>query len=125
MLPPMRQSEVLRHVIGILTQASEWQRLLEEDVERVDINDEADAVTALLNETLPSVQVPADASVEEIAAIVGRELGEAVQQLAGAFTVAFVTLAEVHDSGRQEISSADVLRELALRAEGFDDTDEE
>ncbi|NWF29085.1 hypothetical protein HW130_22985 [Streptomyces sp. PKU-EA00015] len=121
----MRQSEVLRHVIGILTQASEWQRLLEEDVERDDINDEADVVTALLNETLPSVQVPADATVEEIAAIVGRELGEAVQQLAGAFTVAFVTLAEVHDSGRQEISSADVLRELALRAEGFDDMDEE
>ncbi|MBT2365534.1 hypothetical protein J7E88_09430 [Streptomyces sp. ISL-10] len=120
----MQQSEVLRHVIGILTQACEWQRLLEEDVARDDIDKEADVVTALLNETLPSVRVPSDANAVEIAQIIGQELGDAIQQLAGAFTVAFVTLAEVHDAGRQDVTSADVLRELALRAEGFDDTDD-
>ncbi|MFJ4918748.1 hypothetical protein [Streptomyces sp. NPDC088725] len=113
----MEQSEVLKRVIGILTEAGEWQRLLEEDVERDDLDAESGIVTALLNETMPNIEIPSDATIEEIAALVGREVGGTIQQLVGAFSLAFMMLAQVHDSGHSEISSSQVLRDLALRAE--------
>ena len=36
-------------------------------------------------------------------------------QLIGAFTYVFAELAEVHDAGRTDITSEELLRELALR----------
>lgn len=50
--------------------------------------------------------------------VVGREVGGAVEQLVSAFTLAFTMLAQVHDSGQTDVSSADVLQDLALRVEG-------
>ncbi|WP_299527562.1 hypothetical protein [uncultured Streptomyces sp.] len=114
----MEQSEVLKRVIGILTEAGEIQRLLEEDVERDDVELESSVVTALLNETMPRIAIPGDATVEEMATVVGREVGGAVEQLVGAFTLAFTMLARVHDSGQTDVTSTDVLRDLALQAEG-------
>ncbi|MFB7912866.1 hypothetical protein [Streptomyces sp. NPDC056061] len=113
----MEQSEVVKRVVGILTEAGEIRRLLEENVDRDDIETDSTVVTALLNETMPRITIPEDASIEEVATIVGREVGGAVEQLVGAFTLAFAMLAQVHDSGQTDVSSADVLQDLALRAE--------
>ncbi|MFE7107620.1 hypothetical protein ACFU98_08015 [Streptomyces sp. NPDC057575] len=113
----MEQSEVVKRVVGILTEAGEIRRLLEENVDRDDLETDPSVVTVLLNETMPRITVPEDASIEEIATLVGREVGGAVEQLVGAFTLAFAMLAQVHDSGQTDVTSADVLQDLALRAE--------
>ncbi|MFD7494921.1 hypothetical protein ACFV8T_21285 [Streptomyces sp. NPDC059832] len=113
----MEQSEVVKRVVGILTEAGEIRRLLEENVDREDLDTDPSVVTVLLNETMPRISVPEDASIEEVATLVGREVGGAVEQLVGAFTLAFAMLAQVHDSGQTDVSSADVLQDLALRAE--------
>ncbi|MGW0790669.1 hypothetical protein ACWD04_21080 [Streptomyces sp. NPDC002911] len=119
----MEQSEVLKRVIGILTEAGEIQRHAEEDA-----GGGPDAggsmVTTLLNETMPHIAIPSDATVEEMAALVGREVGGAVEQLVGAFTLAFIALAQIHDSGQGDVTSADVLQDLALRAEELSSGDE-
>ncbi|MER5360680.1 hypothetical protein [Streptomyces sp. NPDC002785] len=113
----MEQSEVVKRVVGILTEAGEIRRLLEENVDRDNVETDSSVVTALLNETMPRITIPEDASIEEVAVLVGREVGGAVEQLVGAFTLAFAMLAQVHDSGQTDVSSADVLQDLALRAE--------
>ncbi|MFE9371019.1 hypothetical protein ACFYM2_14795 [Streptomyces sp. NPDC006711] len=113
----MEQSEVLKRVIGILTEAGDYRRRIEENGERGGRDTEVGIVTALLNETMPRVEIPAEATPQEMATLMAREVGGAIRQLVGAFSLAFVALAEVHDSGRQEVSSADVLQDLALRAE--------
>ncbi|MET9657764.1 hypothetical protein [Streptomyces sp. NPDC006510] len=113
----MEQSEVVKRVVGILTEAGEIRRLLEENVDRDDLDTDPSVVTVLLNETMPRITVPEDASIEEVATLVGHEVGHAVEQLVGAFTLAFAMLAQVHDSGQTDVSSADVLQDLALRAE--------
>ncbi|MEE1748061.1 MULTISPECIES: hypothetical protein [unclassified Streptomyces] len=125
----MEQSEVVKRVVGILTEAGEIRRLLEENVDREDLETDPSVVTVLLNETMPRISVPEDASIEEVATLVGREVGGAVEQLVGAFTLAFAMLAQVHDSGQTDVTSADVLQDLALRAEqigsdGPDDAEE-
>ncbi|MFC5913954.1 hypothetical protein ACFVFH_09165 [Streptomyces sp. NPDC057697] len=122
----MEQSEVVKRVVGILTEAGEIRRLLEENVDREDLETDPSVVTVLLNETMPRISVPEDASIEEVATLVGREVGGAVEQLVGAFTLAFAMLAQVHDSGQTDVTSADVLQDLALRAEqiGSDGPDE-
>lgn len=124
----VEQSEVVKRVVGILTEAGEIRRLLEEDADRDDLETDPGVVTVLLNETMPRIPIPEDASMEEIATLIGSEVGGAVEQLVGAFTLAFAMLAQVHDSGRTDLTSADVLRDLALRAEqigseGPEDTD--
>ncbi|MEV6260016.1 hypothetical protein AB0M42_04535 [Streptomyces sp. NPDC051784] len=111
----MEQSEVLKRVIGILTEAGEMQRHVEEDDGDPDAG--GNMVTTLLNETMPHIAIPANATVEEMAALVGREVGGAVEQLVGAFTLAFIALSQIHDSGQHDVTSADVLQDLALRAE--------
>ncbi|MGW2179948.1 hypothetical protein ACWCXX_17950 [Streptomyces sp. NPDC001732] len=113
----MEQSEVVKRVVGILTEAGEIRRLLEENADRDDLDTDPGVVTVLLNETMPRISIPEDASIDEVAALVGREVGAAVEQLVGAFTLAFALLAQVHDSGQTDVTSADVLQDLALRAE--------
>ncbi|ROQ73354.1 hypothetical protein EDD95_6015 [Streptomyces sp. CEV 2-1] len=115
----MEQSEVVKRVIGILTEAGEMRRLLEESPDRGDPSNDSTVVTALLNETMPRIAIPEDATIEDVVGLVGREVGGAVEQLVGAFTLAFAMLAQVHDSGQTDVSSADVLQDLALRAEQF------
>lgn len=119
----MEQSEVLKRVIGILTEAGEMQRHAEEDTGG-DPDAGENMVTTLLNETMPHIAIPSDATVEEMAALVGREVGGAVEQLVGAFTLAFIALAQIHDTGQEDVTSADVLQDLALRAEELSSGDE-
>ncbi|MEU0303162.1 hypothetical protein ABZ252_27465 [Streptomyces sp. NPDC006175] len=119
----MEQSEVLKRVIGILTEAGEMQRHAEEEMGGDPAAGE-NMVTTLLNETMPHIAIPSDATVEEMAVLVGREVGGAVEQLVGAFTLAFIALAQIHDSGQEDVTSADVLQDLALRAEELSSGDE-
>ncbi len=110
---------MVKRVVGILTEAGEMRRLLEENPDREDADTDSTVVTALLNETMPRIAIPEDATVEDVVVVVGREVGGAVEQLVGAFTLAFAMLAQIHDSGQTDVTSADVLQDLALRAEQF------
>lgn len=100
------------------------QRHAEEEDGGGDPDAGGNMVTTLLNETMPHIAIPSDATVEEMAALVGREVGGAVEQLVGAFTLAFIALAQIHDSGQGDVTSADVLQDLALRAEELSAGDE-
>ncbi|MFJ3634024.1 hypothetical protein [Streptomyces sp. NPDC090112] len=119
----MERAEVLKRVIGILTDAQHIRRAAEagefaglpEDDE--DAAGTAGVPTLLLNEMLPSIRVPADASPQQVASLVAEALGPALHTMVSGFSLAFTSLAMVHDSGRTDLSSIEVLRELALEIE--------
>ncbi|MEC3998268.1 hypothetical protein VSR01_34175 [Actinacidiphila sp. DG2A-62] len=113
----MKDSDFVRRVIGVLTEAKQMQQLLEEDPDREDIS--GDNVRALLNETMPTIALPSDATPAEIGEALSLQLGPVIERLTGAFSLIFLQLAEVHDSGRTDVSSAEVLQELALRADSL------
>ncbi|MFI8361501.1 hypothetical protein ACIGD1_15175 [Streptomyces sp. NPDC085612] len=119
----MERAEVLKRVIGILTDAQDIRRATEAG-EFADLpEDDEDAAgtagvpTLLLNEMLPSIRVPADASPQQVASLVAEALGPALHTMVSGFSLAFTSLAMVHDSGRTDLSSIEVLRELALEIE--------
>ncbi|GAA5018706.1 hypothetical protein [Kitasatospora paranensis] len=112
----MEQNEVLKRVIGILTQAGTWIHDLPA-ADDSDLDTEQGIVSDLLNDVMPVVAIPSNANAEEIASIVSEALGGRILQLTTAFAMAFWELAEVHDTGRTDLSSLDVLQALALRAE--------
>jgi hypothetical protein len=111
----MRDSEFVRRIIGILTEARQMQVLLEEDPDRQDIS--GDNVRALLNETMPTIEFPAEASPSEIGEALSIQLSPVIERLTGAFSLIFLQLADIHDSGRTDLTSADILQDLALRAD--------
>ncbi|MFH9552994.1 hypothetical protein [Streptomyces sp. NPDC017435] len=109
----MRQSEIMQRVVGILTEEIEMRRQVRE-------NPDAEAaltgaISALLAETLPEIKLPADASAQETTALITEALGPAIMTLSHCFSYAFAHLAEVHDEGRTDTSSAEVLRSLSLQ----------
>jgi hypothetical protein len=108
----MEQREIMQRVVGILTEALEMRRQARENPDGGLMQSEA--VSLLLEEMLPRIEVPADASAQEVAGAVSRELGPAIVQIASAFALAFVQLAELHDQGRTDVSSADVLQSISL-----------
>ncbi|WP_371578653.1 hypothetical protein [Streptomyces sp. NBC_01314] len=109
----MEQSEIMQRVVGILTEAIEIRRQVREnpDVEVALTG----AVSALLAETLPQISLPADTSAREATGIIADALGPAIVALANCFSYAFVHLAEVHDEGRTDTTTTDVLRSLSLQ----------
>lgn len=122
----MERAEVLKRVIGILTEAQDVRRAVEsgQDDGGEGYGGEGDAAeptagvaTTLLNEMLPSISVPADATPQQVAALVAEALGPALHTMVSGFSLAFTSLAIVHDSGRTDMSAIDVLRELALEIE--------
>ncbi|MGZ9928475.1 hypothetical protein ACXNSR_01135 [Streptomyces sp. NC-S4] len=122
----MERAEVLKRVIAILTDAQDIRRAAEAGVsdgggeageEGAGSPPTAGVATLLLNEMLPSIRVPADASPQEVAALVAEALGPALHTMVSGFSLAFTSLAMVHDSGRTDISSIGVLQELALEIE--------
>ncbi|WP_026179110.1 hypothetical protein [Streptomyces hokutonensis] len=120
----MEQSEVIKRVVGMLTQAGEWAQQLEEGRRAEDVDTTDGPVTAMLNEVLAyGFSLPTSASHQEIAEAMNERWTRAVRQLVGAFTVAFTELAHTHDTGDFDTTSADVLRRLALRADEFGDPD--
>lgn len=109
-------------MIGILTEAQDIRRAVETGEE-----DEEDTgggptaapgvATTLLNEMLPSISVPADASPRQVAMVVAEALGPALHTMVSGFSLAFTSLAIAHDNGRTDISAVEVLQELALEIE--------
>ncbi len=113
-------------MIGILTDAQDIRRAAEAGEDDGNGGDgeggagsppTAGVATLLLNEMLPSIRVPADASPQQVAALVAEALGPALHTMVSGFSLAFTSLAMVHDSGRTDISSIGVLQELALEIE--------
>ncbi|MCX4804164.1 hypothetical protein ACFWWM_35585 [Streptomyces sp. NPDC058682] len=125
----MERAEVLKRVIAILTDAQDIRRAAEAGEsdgsggaggtgeDGAGSPPTAGVATLLLNEMLPSIRVPADASPQEVAALVAEALGPALHTMVSGFSLAFTSLAMVHDSGRTDISSLGVLQELALEIE--------
>ncbi|MDD9381150.1 hypothetical protein M8Z33_31775 [Streptomyces sp. ZAF1911] len=131
----MERTEVLKRVIGILTEAQDIRRAVETERDTngdgADTGDgtdggdgHGDAVEAtakvastLLNEMLPSISVPADASPQQVATAVAEALGPALHTMVSGFSLAFTSLAIAHDSGRTDVSAIEVLQELALEIE--------
>ncbi|GHA06882.1 hypothetical protein GCM10010329_31840 [Streptomyces spiroverticillatus] len=105
---------MLSRVIGVLTQSGEWFRDIHRDPLGHDAHghDPADGrvVGQLVAELLEGA-LPEGLSEEE-----ERELRRSTARLVSVFAFAFHQLAEVHDSGRTDTSSADLLRQLALKA---------
>ncbi|MEU4272583.1 hypothetical protein [Streptomyces sp. NPDC026092] len=113
----MQRAEVLKRVIGILTEAEEIRRAAQagEDEDNSELG--STVVTQMLNEMLPSIRVPADATPQEVARVVARALGPALQTMIAGFTLAYSSLAMAHDSGQTDITSAEVLQTLAFQVE--------
>ncbi|MEU2387736.1 hypothetical protein ABZ606_24225 [Streptomyces sp. NPDC012461] len=110
----MEQREFMQRGVGILTEALEMRRQLRADPDAVT---NSGAVSKLLEEMLPHIELPADAGAREVADIVTAKLGPAIVQITSALAFAFVQLAEVHDAGRTDVSSTDVLRSISLHYE--------
>ncbi|MEU4732383.1 MULTISPECIES: hypothetical protein [unclassified Streptomyces] len=115
----MERAEVLKRVIGILTEAQDIRRATEAGRDDDEDGSAATAgvATQLLNEMLPSITVPADATPQEVAALVAEALGPALHTMVSGFSLAFTSLAMAHDEGRTDVSSIEVLQELALEVE--------
>ncbi|MFJ9028120.1 hypothetical protein ACIRQP_06275 [Streptomyces sp. NPDC102274] len=133
----MEQSEVVLRAIGILTQSAEWIRTANRDAGGDSLGDAGgDAggdigaaggaeggrrgsgegqIGSLLAEVFPSFTVSPESTPLEAAHAVTAAALPPMMQLIGAFTYVFAQLAEVHDSGRTDITSEELLRELALR----------
>ncbi|GGZ95528.1 hypothetical protein GCM10010371_64420 [Streptomyces subrutilus] len=116
--PTVERAEVLKRVIGILTEAQEIRRAAEAGEEADDgPATEAGVATHLLNEMLPSIRVPAEATPQEVARLVAEALGPALHTMVAGFSLAFTSLAMAHDGGRTDVTSLEVLQELALEVE--------
>ncbi|MFE9443798.1 hypothetical protein ACFYO2_33550 [Streptomyces sp. NPDC006602] len=112
----MDQREIMQRVVGILTESLEMRRQVRENPgKQIALTG---AISALLAETLPHIHLPANAGGQAAAAIVTEELGPTIVSIANCFSFAFVQLAEVHDEGRTDISTTDVLRSISLRFAG-------
>ncbi|MFD7553443.1 hypothetical protein ACFXA3_09155 [Streptomyces sp. NPDC059456] len=114
----MDQNKVIKKVVGILTEAYDDFR----QPESADAPDTEDPglIGQFLTEAMPRIELSPDDSLEEIAEQIGREMGKAVTQLAAAFAAAYIQLALVHDEGDPAVPSAEVLRDMAIRAEGVE-----
>lgn len=116
-------------MIGILTEAQDIRRAAETGQDGADGGADGDAhdptggaataavATTLLNEMLPSIRVPADATPQQVAALVAEALGPALHTMVSGFSLAFTSLAIAHDNGRTDVSAIEVLQELALEIE--------
>jgi len=111
----MKDSDFVRRIIGILTEAKQMQTMLEEDPDREDVS--GDTVRALLNETMPTIELPVSPTPEELGDALSLQLSPVIERLTGAFSLIYLQLADLHDAGHSEVSSADMLQDLALRAD--------
>ncbi|WP_221356985.1 hypothetical protein [Streptomyces beigongshangae] len=115
----MEQSEIILRAIGVLTETQEMVRRLNEETE-IDLDAGEAQLGRLVTEVFPSVEVPGDATPAEAGQAVIDALMPAAISLVGAFAFLFSELADVHDTGRSDVKSTELLRTLALR---LSDTD--
>ncbi|MGW5003220.1 hypothetical protein ACWEP8_36830 [Streptomyces hydrogenans] len=106
-------AETMMQVIGILTESGRW------------VGPDADTkpyegggpLDGLLSDLMKiEVAVDVDATPAEMAEAIGQALVPRVAAVVAAFAAAFHQLAVEHDRLDPEVTSADVLRDLALQA---------
>ncbi|WP_433544490.1 hypothetical protein ACQPZG_04760 (plasmid) [Streptomyces sp. CA-294286] len=105
----MKEHEMLSTVIGVLTQSGQWYRDMHRDPhghEPADGRVVGELVAELLEGALP----PGLSEEEE------RELRRSTARLVSVFAFVFHQLAELHDAGRSDVSSGELLQQLALKA---------
>lgn len=109
----MHQNEVILRAIGILTESRTLHEAMTRDAEadyRLD-----DSIGTLFNEMLPTVTVPSDATPKQAGDLVAQASVACTVRIMSAFAFLFSELASVHDAGRTDIGTADLLRQIALR----------
>ncbi|WP_330323481.1 hypothetical protein [Streptomyces pseudovenezuelae] len=113
----MRDSDITQRVVGILTQTNEWHRKFSEDPDREDL-EESGAVGQFVKELFRAeVDIRGDASPQEAVNAAMDVLEPRILHVVAEFAFAYAELAGLHDSGRTDVSSDDVLRNIALRAQ--------
>ncbi|MEU9290485.1 hypothetical protein AB0D57_39060 [Streptomyces sp. NPDC048275] len=110
----MEQTEIILRAIGVLTETNAMVRRIAQD-EDAEAESTETQLGALVTEVFPRVEVPADAGPAEAGQAVADAYLPATISLVGAFAFLFSELADLHDSGRTDIKSADLLQDLALR----------
>ncbi|MHA5052435.1 hypothetical protein [Streptomyces sp. SD15] len=111
----MEQTEIILRAIGVLTETNAMVRRIAQADDDAEVESTETQLGALVTEVFPRVEVPADAGPAEAGQAVADAYLPATISLVGAFAFLFSELADLHDSGRTDIKSADLLQDLALR----------
>lgn len=120
-----QQRDIILRIIGLLTASAEWMQAPGADADDDDDLSRLGLVGDLIKEVLPAVEIPEATPVSELGGVIGEQMSIALTRLAAGFVFAYSELAEAHDSGRTDLSSADVLREMALQIESHRGQDPE
>ncbi|MFD9462005.1 hypothetical protein [Streptomyces sp. NPDC060027] len=109
----MTDEEVMARVVAILTKTREY---VGEDAPEPDSEGDV-LLNELVKDIFPrSVDIDDDATPQEVANAIAKAMSGPIFAAFGAFAAAFHQLAAEHDRDDPEVSSAQVLRDLALRA---------
>lgn len=114
----MNDAEVVQKVVAILTETAALVREEgpgEDDAGARLIGDLVKELTSI------EVTVASDSSPQEVVAAVSAALVPTIGRAFGAFSSAFHLLAQEHDRTDPEVTSDQILRDLALRAENGKD----
>ena len=86
----MEHGEIIQRVVGVLVEAGEYRRGLIANPDREDESDDAsDVIGGLVGDILRlELDIPDDASVQDIGLMVSKELGPRVYELLGGFVAA-------------------------------------
>ncbi|MEU4167824.1 hypothetical protein AB0F46_13165 [Streptomyces sp. NPDC026665] len=117
----MEQTEIILRAIGVLTETNAMVRRIAQD-EEDGVESAENNLGALVTEVFPRVEVPGDAGPAEAGQAVADAYLPAAISLVGAFAFLFSELADLHDSGRTDVKTADLLQDLALRMSRADNT---
>ncbi|MCX5144643.1 hypothetical protein [Streptomyces sp. NBC_00338] len=110
----MNDTEVVTRVIAILTESRKWVEADED--EGVSDDQTLSLVGTLVNELIStSFEVPHNASPQDVASAISEGMSGPLLRAFAGFAAAFHLLAAEHDQHNPEVTSADVLRTLALR----------
>ncbi|WP_394436034.1 hypothetical protein [Streptomyces sp. SGAir0957] len=121
----MEQREIVLRAIGVLTETQEMVRRINDGAE---LDNDLTQLGRLVSEVFPTIEIPAGADPEEAAELAIAALMPASVSLVEAFAFLFTQLAKVHDEGRTDVNSTELLREIALRMSdpgGLEEAEEE
>lgn len=110
----MDDYEVTQRIIGLLTLGASLQQEVDEGSTDTLITR---LIVEMFSDTLNALEFRSDDSMDDVLRTVGREISGPLMSMVSAFMRAYYELAREHDAGGPSVSSADVLRQLAVRAE--------
>lgn len=114
----MNDAEVVTRVVAILTETTEWVREENDGADSDDSDDSLALVGELIADLFPKgLSISSDATPQQVANALSAEIQGSLNRTIGAFASAFHQLAVEHDRHDPEVTSAQVLQELALRAQ--------